>query len=75
MDFELTKEQEAIKRFAREFCDKEVLPLADKIEKENKISVELINKLAEWGTFGIPMIRNTAVSVQGTRLRPWCWRS
>ena len=55
MDFELTKEQETIKRFAREFCDKEVLPLADKIEKENKISADLIKKLAQWGTFGIPL--------------------
>jgi alkylation response protein AidB-like acyl-CoA dehydrogenase len=54
MDFELTKEQETIKRFAREFTDKEILPLADKIEKENRISTELINKLAQWGTFGIP---------------------
>lgn len=54
MDFELTKEQEAIKRFVREFCKKEVLPIADKIEQEDKIPADLIKKLAQFKLFGIP---------------------
>ncbi|MGD9118067.1 MAG: acyl-CoA dehydrogenase family protein [Dehalococcoidia bacterium] len=54
MDFELTKEQEAIKRFVREFCQKEVLPIADKIEKEDKIPDDLIKKLAQLKLFSIP---------------------
>jgi len=54
MDFELTKEQVAIKRSVREFCEKEVLPIADKIEREDKIPDDLIKKLAQLRLFGIP---------------------
>ena len=54
MNFELTKEQEAIKRFVREFCDKEVLPIADKIEQEDKIPDDLIKKIAQLRLFSIP---------------------
>ncbi len=54
MNFELTKEQETIKRFVREFCEKEVVPIADKIEQEDKIPDDLIKKLAQLRLFGVP---------------------
>jgi alkylation response protein AidB-like acyl-CoA dehydrogenase len=54
MDFTLTREQEATKRSVREFCDKEILPIADRIEKEAAIPDDLIKKMARLRLFGIP---------------------
>ena len=54
MDFSLTKEQEAVKRFVRQFCEKEIFPVADKIEEDNKIPDDLIKKMAQLKLFGIP---------------------
>ncbi len=54
MDFTLTEEQEAIRNFVRDFCKKEITPIADDIEKKEHIPDELIAKLAEAGLFGVP---------------------
>jgi FixJ family two-component response regulator len=32
MDFSFTKEQEAVRRFVRDFCNKEIAPLAETIK-------------------------------------------
>ena len=57
MDFALTKEQEAIRKFVKEFCLREVLPIAEKIEEESKIPDDLIKKLAQLRLFGIPFAK------------------
>ncbi|MBN1368076.1 MAG: acyl-CoA dehydrogenase family protein [Dehalococcoidales bacterium] len=57
MDFALTKEQEAIKKFVKDFCIREVLPIAEKIEEESKIPDELIQKITQFRLFGIPFAK------------------
>lgn len=42
MDFSLSKEQNAVRKFVREFCQKEIVPLAEKIEEEGIIPEDLI---------------------------------
>jgi alkylation response protein AidB-like acyl-CoA dehydrogenase len=54
MDFTLTHEQEAIRKSAREYCVRELLPAAGSIEKEGKIPANIIAGLAEAGFFGLP---------------------
>ncbi len=54
MDFELTRGQQAIKRLVQEFCEKEVLPIAKKIEQEDKMPDGFVRRLAELGLFSVP---------------------
>lgn len=53
MDFSLSKEQRMIQNMAREFSEKNILPAAQQIEKENKIPEEILKGLGELGLFGI----------------------
>ncbi|MGI6548585.1 MAG: acyl-CoA dehydrogenase family protein [Syntrophomonadales bacterium] len=53
MDFKLTKEQELIQRAAREFAEKNIMPVADQIEREGKIPDEILKGMAELELFGI----------------------
>jgi alkylation response protein AidB-like acyl-CoA dehydrogenase len=53
MDFALTSEQEMVRRVAREFAEKEVAPLAEKIDRESYFPLELIPKLGEMGFLGV----------------------
>ena len=53
MDFELTKEQERIQKAAKEFAEKTLMPIADKIAEENKVPPEIIEEMADLGFFGI----------------------
>ncbi len=54
MDFSLNKKQKAVRKIVRQFCEKEVAPVADKIEEEEKIPGELIEKMAKFKLFGVP---------------------
>jgi alkylation response protein AidB-like acyl-CoA dehydrogenase len=54
MDFSFSKEQEAIRKFIRDFCKKEIAPVAEQIEKEGKIPEDLKTKLVKFKLFGIP---------------------
>ena len=54
MDFSLTEEQEHLLKTLREFCLKEITPIADKIEKEDRIPDDLIKKAGKLNLFGIP---------------------
>jgi len=53
MDFALSKEQLMIQSMAREYAEKNILPVAQQIERENKIPDEILEGLAELGLFGI----------------------
>ncbi len=53
MDFNLNKEEQLIQKAARDFSDKVILPLADKIDKTNEVPQEIIDGLSELGMFGI----------------------
>jgi len=54
MDFTFTEEHEMIRELARKFADKEVKPLAEAIDKNGEVPLELINKAAELGFLGVP---------------------
>src|SRR5512137_2638403 len=54
MDFKLSKEQELIQKSTREFAEKHIVPVADQIDRENKVPSEIYRKMAELELFGIP---------------------
>jgi alkylation response protein AidB-like acyl-CoA dehydrogenase len=53
MDFDLTAEQRALQSMVREFTEREIEPVAGKIDIEGKIPGDLCQKLADVGLFGI----------------------
>src|SRR5918997_4768172 len=52
--FDLTDEQRAIQRLARDFADGEVRPIAEEIDREKRFPLEVIQKAGELGLMGIP---------------------
>ncbi len=54
MDFKLSKEQELIQKTARDFTEKYIMPVADQIDRENKVPLEIYKKMSELELFGIP---------------------
>ena len=55
MDFKLTEEQELIRKNIREFCEKNVDPIAVEIDENSRFPAELFQKLSEGGWMGIPI--------------------
>jgi alkylation response protein AidB-like acyl-CoA dehydrogenase len=53
MDLELTEEQIAIRDLAREFAQKEIAPIAAKIDETGEFPRETVKKLGELGLLGI----------------------
>lgn len=54
MNFQLTKEQEFVRKMVREFAETEVEPIAADIDKEHRFPVETVEKMAKYGMLGIP---------------------
>ena len=54
MNFQLTKEQEFVRKMVREFAETEVEPIAADIDKEHRFPVETLEKMAKYGMMGIP---------------------
>ena len=54
MNFQLTKEQEFVRKMVREFAVNEVKPLAADIDKEHRFPVETVEKMAKYGLLGVP---------------------
>ena len=55
MDYELTEEQELLRRTVREFAEGRVAPLAAELDRESRFPYELVTELAELGLMGIPI--------------------
>jgi butyryl-CoA dehydrogenase len=55
MDFKFTEEQELIRKNVREFCEKNVDPIAAEIDENSRHPAELFKKLSEGGWMGIPI--------------------
>lgn len=51
--FEFTEEQNMLRDMFKDFVNKEIKPIASKIDSEEKIPTDLISKLAELGALGI----------------------
>jgi alkylation response protein AidB-like acyl-CoA dehydrogenase len=54
MNFDLTAEQDMIKRMIREFADEEVAPGSLERDRKKEFPVEIFNKLSEMGIMGLP---------------------
>jgi len=46
-DFKFTEEQQMLREMVRDFTNNELKPIASKIDEEEKIPREIINKLGE----------------------------
>jgi butyryl-CoA dehydrogenase len=57
MDFELTEQQKLFKKTVKEFADKEVKPLASKIDKEEFFPWELYKKMGKLGLMSMTVPR------------------
>ncbi|MBU0991361.1 MAG: acyl-CoA dehydrogenase family protein [Proteobacteria bacterium] len=53
MDFDLTNEQEMIRKEVRNFAKKEVAPIAPELDEKEMFSVDLTKKMGEIGLFGM----------------------
>lgn len=53
MNFELSEEQRAIRELARDFAQKEILPIASKNDETGEFPRETIKKMGELGLMGI----------------------
>jgi short-chain 2-methylacyl-CoA dehydrogenase len=53
VDFDLTKEQEMVRREVRRFAEKEIAPLAAELDKAEKFSTDLTRKMGGIGLFGM----------------------
>ncbi|RDW22291.1 acyl-CoA dehydrogenase [Oceanobacillus arenosus] len=54
MDFQLTEEQEMLRKMVRDFAKKEVEPTAAERDEEERFDREIFDKMAELGLTGIP---------------------
>jgi alkylation response protein AidB-like acyl-CoA dehydrogenase len=54
MRFDLTEEQQQIRRLVRDFADGEVRPVAEELDREKRFPYEIVAKLGELGLMGMP---------------------
>lgn len=53
MDFQLTDEQKQIRDLAREFAQKEIAPIAARIDETGEFPIETVKRMGELGLMGI----------------------
>ena len=54
MHFDLTDEQQDIRRLVRDFAQGEVKPVAEELDREKRFPYEIVEKLGELGLMGVP---------------------
>jgi acyl-CoA dehydrogenase len=54
MDFQLPEELIDLKKSVREFVDKELIPVSQQVEDEDKIPDNVLKQMKELGYFGLP---------------------
>jgi len=55
VNYELTDEQELLRRTVREFAESRVAPVAAELDRESRFPDELVAEMAELGLMGIPI--------------------
>jgi alkylation response protein AidB-like acyl-CoA dehydrogenase len=55
VDYELTEEQQLLRRTVRDFAESRVAPLAAELDRESRFPYELVAEMAELGLMGIPI--------------------
>lgn len=53
MDFELNEDQKAVQRMVREFAEREISPVAGKLDEREEFPAQIVRKLSELGLMGI----------------------
>jgi short-chain 2-methylacyl-CoA dehydrogenase len=54
VNFDLTDEQQNIRRLVRDFAEGEVKPVAEELDREKRFPYEIVEKLGKLGLMGIP---------------------
>lgn len=54
MEFKFTEEHVMLREMVKKFVDKELRPIAEKIDKEKQIPKEFIKRMGELGLLGVP---------------------
>lgn len=65
MDFDLSEEQKAIQKLAREFAQKEIVPVVDADEKAHRFQRGLVSRMGELGFLGCPIPEEYGGSASG----------
>ena len=55
MNYELSDEQELLRRTVRDFAESRVAPVAAELDREERFPYELVQEMAELGLMGIPI--------------------
>jgi short-chain 2-methylacyl-CoA dehydrogenase len=55
VNFDLTDEQELIRRTVREFAESRVAPVAEELDRESRFPYDLVAELGELGLMGLPV--------------------
>src|SRR5205807_5351195 len=55
LNFDLTKEQELVRRTVREFAEARIAPVAEELDREHRFPYDLVAELAELGLMGMPV--------------------
>lgn len=53
MDFNLTEEQKLFQKIVKEFCEKKIKPIADKIDKEEYFPKDVYKEMGQMGLLGM----------------------
>ncbi len=68
MDFALTEEQIELKKWAREFAEKEIRPVAAEYDESEEFPWPVIKKAAEAGLYGIDLYMQSQQDPTGLTL-------
>jgi short-chain 2-methylacyl-CoA dehydrogenase len=55
LNFDLTDEQELLRRTVRKFAEERIAPVAEELDREHRFPYEIVAELAELGLMGIPV--------------------
>jgi short-chain 2-methylacyl-CoA dehydrogenase len=55
VNFDLTEEQELVRRTVRDFAEQKVAPVAEELDREHRFPYDLVAELAELGLMGMPI--------------------
>jgi short-chain 2-methylacyl-CoA dehydrogenase len=55
VNYDLTPEQELVRRTVREFAESRIAPVADELDRESRFPYDIVSELAELGLMGIPI--------------------
>jgi len=64
VNFDLSDEQAAIQRLARDFAQGEVKPVAEELDREKRFPYELVEQMGKLGLMGIPYPESYATQRQ-----------